>query len=111
MSLPPGYFNDENGFVGKTITKVNWSNDSIILMFSDGSYTQLYASSGCECCEPTIEFGNPVDHELLMAGLISRREYDVILEKRRVALEEQQRETYERLKAKFEGAKSKGTDT
>lgn len=102
MNLPPGYFNDENGFVGKTITKVNWSNDSIILVFSDGSYTQLYASTGCDCCDPTMEFGRPTDHELLMAGLISRGEYNAILEKSRLAKEEQERETYERLRVKFE---------
>lgn len=96
--------------VGKTVARCVSSSmmDRLIIVFADGSYV-IFRSESCygDLLTPTIETSHPLeDDEKESIGMISREECarrkQAAAEKVATWLQHDERQTYERLKAKFE---------
>lgn len=102
-----GYVADK--FVGKTVEKVVEGIDSVLIKFTDGTYTGIQARR--EWDELTTEFNEPVGFGLVDLGVMTHEEYQAAYTAQQEAQkaksekerEEKELRDYERLKAKFEG--------
>ncbi len=114
MNMTHARITDLDDLIGKTIEAVHGyddgDNEAIGIRFSDGTYAYIVAHRGYECAELEIGDDEPNLTFAVKLGIVSQEEQERIRVEEEAArvkqarwLELRDRETYERLKAKFEG--------